>query len=59
MPQLQIAALPRYQEEEEPDKSKQTQIEQTYENTKSSSLFPSEVVAMLKGLKTQEQNDTR
>ena len=28
---LQAAALPRYQEEEETDKTKQPQIEQTYE----------------------------
>ena len=31
MPQLQTAALLRPQEEEETDKSKQAQIEQTYE----------------------------
>ena len=31
MPQLQTAALPRHQEEEETDKSKQAQIKQTYE----------------------------
>ena len=31
VPQSQTAALPRYQEEEETDKSKQAQIEQTYE----------------------------
>ena len=31
MPQSQTAALPRPQEEEETDKSKQAQIEQTYE----------------------------
>ena len=31
VPQLQIVALPRPQEEEESDKSKQAQIEQTYE----------------------------
>ena len=31
MPQSQIAALPRHQEEEETDKTKQAQIEQTYE----------------------------
>ena len=30
MPQLQTAALPRPQEEEETDKSKQAQTEQTY-----------------------------
>ena len=39
--QLQTAALPRPQEEEETDKSKQAQTEQTYDkNTKISSLFP-------------------
>ena len=38
MPQSQTAALPRPQEEEETDKSKQAQTEQTYE--KISSLFP-------------------
>ena len=31
VPQLHTAALPRHQEEEETDKSKQAQIEQTYE----------------------------
>ena len=31
VPQLQTAALPRHQEEEETDKTKQAQIEQTYE----------------------------
>ena len=31
MPQVQTEALPRYQEEEETDKTKQAQIEQTYE----------------------------
>ena len=31
MPQSQSAALPRHQEEEETDKTKQSQIEQTYE----------------------------
>ena len=31
VPQSQTAALPRTQEEEETDKSKQAQIEQTYE----------------------------
>ena len=30
MPQLQAVALPRHQEEEETDKTKQVQIEQTY-----------------------------
>ena len=31
VPQSQTAALPRHQEEEETDKSKQAQIEQAYE----------------------------
>ena len=31
LPQSQTAALPRHQEEEETDKSKQAQIDQTYE----------------------------
>ena len=31
MPQSQTAALPRHQEEEETDKTKQAQIEKTYE----------------------------
>ena len=31
MPQSQAAALPGHQEEEEADKTKQVQIEQTYE----------------------------
>ena len=31
VPQSQTAALPRHQEEEETDKSKEAQIEQTYE----------------------------
>ena len=31
VPQSQIAALPRHQEEEETDKTKQAQIKQTYE----------------------------
>ena len=31
LPQSQAAALPRHQEEEETDKTKQAQIEQTYE----------------------------
>ena len=59
-PIAQTAALPRPQEEEETDKSKQAQIEQTYKSTKISSLSsPSEVIAILKDWKTQEQNDTR
>ena len=31
VPQSQVAALPRHQEEEKTDKTKQAQIEQTYE----------------------------
>ena len=31
VPQSQAATLPRHQEEEETDKTKQAQIEQTYE----------------------------
>ena len=31
MPQLQTAAIPRHKEEEKTDKTKQAQIEQTYE----------------------------
>ena len=31
VPQSQAAALPRHQEEEETDKTKQVQIQQTYE----------------------------
>ena len=38
--QLKTAALPRHQEEEETDNSKLAQIDQTYEKTKISSLFP-------------------
>ena len=38
--QPQAAALPRHQEENYTDKTKQAQIEQTYEKHKSSSLFP-------------------
>ena len=34
MPQSRAAALPRHQEEEETDKTKQAQIEQTYEKHK-------------------------
>ena len=50
MPQSQAANLLRHQEEEETDKSKQSQTERTYEKHK---------IAMLKGLKTQEQNNTK
>ena len=40
VPHSQTAALPRHQEEEETDKTKQAQIEQTYKSNKTSSLFP-------------------
>ena len=40
MPQSQTAALPRPQEEEETDKSKQAQTEKRTKSTKISSLFP-------------------
>ena len=36
VPQSQTAALPRHQEEEETDKTKQAQIEQTYEKQQES-----------------------
>ena len=39
VPHSHTAALTRHQEEEETDKTKQAQIEQTYENTKISSLL--------------------
>ena len=50
-PQSQTAALPRHQEEEETDTTKQTQIKQTTKNTQISLSSPSEVIVMLKGLK--------
>ena len=40
VPQSQTATPPKYQEGEENDKTKQAQIEQTYESIKISSLFP-------------------
>ena len=52
VPQSQTAALSRHQEEEVIDKTKQAQIEQTYEKALRLALStPSEVIAMLKGLK--------
>ena len=39
MPQSQTAALPRHQEEEETDETKQAQIEQRTKSTKISSVF--------------------
>ena len=60
MPQSQTAALPRPQEEEETDQSKQAQIKQTYEKALRLALSsPSEVIAILKGLKNTRTNDTR
>ena len=60
VPQSQTAALPRPQEEEETDKSKQHKPNKRKKSTKISSLSsPSEVIAILKGQKTQEQNVTR
>ena len=51
VPQSQTTTLPRHQEEKDTDKSKQAQIEQTYEKELRLSLTsPSEVIAMLKGL---------
>ena len=41
MPQLQTAALPRPQEEEETDKSKQAQTEQMYEKHQAQSNISS------------------
>ena len=53
VPQSQTAALPRPQEEEETDKSKQAQTEQTYvrKALRLALSSPSEVIATLKGLK--------
>ena len=45
VPQSQTAALPRHQEEEETDKSKQAQIEQTYEKHWLALSSPSEVIS--------------
>ena len=54
MPQSQTAALHRPQEEEETDKSKQAETEQTYEKHIRLALSsPSEVIAILKGLNIQ------
>ena len=39
VPQSQAAALPRHQEEEETDKTKQVQINQTYEKHQSPRLY--------------------
>ena len=40
MPQSPADALPRHQEEEETDKTKQAQTELTYKSSKISSVFP-------------------
>ena len=40
VPQSQTAALPRHQKEEETDKTKQAQIEQTYEKQKEQLSLP-------------------
>ena len=54
MPQSKTAALPRRQEEEETDKTKQSQIENRTNVRRALNLAlssPSEVISMLKGLK--------
>ena len=60
MPQSEIAALPRHQEEEE-NRQNQTSTNQT--NVRKALRLvlssPSEVITMLKGPKTQEINNTR
>ena len=60
MPQSQIAALPRHQEEEVTDKSQQAQIEQNVRKALRLALSsPSEVIAMLKGLKKHKNKMTQ
>ena len=53
VPQSQTAALPRPQEEEETDKSKQGQTNRTHvrKALRLTLSSPSEVIAILKGLK--------
>ena len=51
VPQSQTAALPRHQEEEETDKSKQAQRSNVRKALRLALSSPSEVIAMLKGLK--------
>ena len=51
VPQSQTAALPRPKVEKETDKSKQELTEQTYEALRLALPSPSEVIAILKGLK--------
>ena len=59
MPQSQTAALHRPQEEEETDKSKQAQTEQTCENAKISSLFPKRGNRNTKGSEKHKNKITR
>ena len=58
VPQSQTAAISRPQEEEETDKSKQAQTEQTYEKHQIALSSPSEVIAILKGLKKYKNKMT-
>ena len=53
MSQSQTAALPRHRDEEETDKTKQAQINRTgvRKALRLALSYPSEVIAMLKGLK--------
>ena len=54
------AAPPRHQEEEETDKTKTSANRTNVRNALRLALSSlSEVITMLKGLKTQEQNNTR
>ena len=60
VPQSQTAALPRHQEEEETDKTKQAQIEQTYQKAPRLALStPSEVIAILKWPKKPKNKITQ
>ena len=61
MPQSQTVAFPKHQEEEETDKTKQAQIEQTYtKSTKTNSLFSKRGNHNAKmSEKTLKQNNTR
>ena len=53
VPQSQAAAILWHHEEEDTDKTKQEQIEQTYKKALRLALsLPSEVTTMLKGLKS-------
>ena len=57
VPQPQAAAIPRHQEEEETDNTKQAQIEQTYEKLLRLALS-GEVIATLKGQKKNNNTNT-